>query len=440
MARGYSLTHSLTCDRSGDGCFDLVDGRFDVATGDDDGANIRTPADQVDESVPHLANRVWRVGLGNQRCGIPMGLLRRIVAAPREGGDRFGPTGDQRELDEDRAAVSGDAVQLVDELGSRQELGDDHVVPGDEMGSRHRRGQCPSGKSGVGRLVEPSAELTSNHVDVEVEGERSCCDESIRDGRFAGRGWTIEEHENRHVGDGMPALPLAIVTTDAVPILRVSEAATAVAWYRRLGFHQVFEHRFELRLPAYVGIKRDGAQIHLSEHDGDANPHGLIYLWVDDVDAVAGEFGVTVNEQPWGREISLTDPDFNRVRVAEPVLGPSADDVLGDGVTETLVDLERAMWSDATRGDLHWMADQLAETFTEFGSSGATFTRQDTLDHHVAPIDATLDQFVVRALGRDAALVTYRSHQPRGAGNRSSVWVRTSGRWCLDFHQGTPTT
>jgi catechol 2,3-dioxygenase-like lactoylglutathione lyase family enzyme len=111
------------------------------------------------------------------------------------------------------------------------------------------------------------------------------------------------------------------VTTDVVPILRVSEAARAVEWYRRLGFEPVFEHRFEPHLPAYVGIRREDAQIHLSEHVGDANPHGLVYIWVDDVDALGAEFGVGVDDQPWAREVRLTDPDGNRLRLAEPVAG-----------------------------------------------------------------------------------------------------------------------
>ena len=229
------------------------------------------------------------------------------------------------------------------------------------------------------------------------------------------------------------------MTTDVVPILRVSDAAVAAAWYRRLGFEQVFEHRFEPHFPAYVGIRRDGAQIHLSEHAGDANPHGLVYVWVDDVDAVAVEFGVSVEEQPWAREVTLADPDGNRLRVAEASVGSGADDVLGEGVTAALIELERAMWTESTRGDRAWMDDHLAGSFTEFGWSGAAYTRQENLDLDVGPIDATLEEFAVRPLDRDAALVTYRSDQQRGSGNRSSVWIRRNGRWLLEFHQGTPT-
>ena len=98
------------------------------------------------------------------------------------------------------------------------------------------------------------------------------------------------------------------------------------------------------------------------------------------------------------------------------------------------------MWADATRGDRAWMDDHLSDTFTEFGWSGRRYTRSDIIDHEIGPIEAELVDIVVRSAGRDAALVTYRSVERRGVGNRSSLWVRHGGRWRLDFHQGTPTT
>ena len=119
------------------------------------------------------------------------------------------------------------------------------------------------------------------------------------------------------------------MTTDVVPILRVADVATAIVWYGRLGFEQQFEHRFETHLAAYVGIRRDGAQLHLSEHVGDATPGTLIYIWVDAIDPIAAEFGATVSEAPWGREIELTDPDGNRLRVAEPMPAPEGETTLG---------------------------------------------------------------------------------------------------------------
>ncbi len=108
-------------------------------------------------------------------------------------------------------------------------------------------------------------------------------------------------------------------TEQLVPVLRVFDADAAVAWYRRLRFEHVGTHRFEPGLPRYVFLRRGDIHLHLSEHAGDAPPHGLVYFYVDDVDAVAAEFGVTPETKPWQmREIGLTDPAGNRVRIGSP--------------------------------------------------------------------------------------------------------------------------
>jgi mannose-6-phosphate isomerase-like protein (cupin superfamily) len=99
------------------------------------------------------------------------------------------------------------------------------------------------------------------------------------------------------------------------PIFRVADAEMATSWYARLGFRKVSEHRFEPHLPAYVIIARDDVWLHLSEHTGDANPGGLAYLWVEDVDSIAADFGVEVDDNPWGRDLELRDPDGNRLRI-----------------------------------------------------------------------------------------------------------------------------
>lgn len=102
-----------------------------------------------------------------------------------------------------------------------------------------------------------------------------------------------------------------------IPIFRATDAAATGEWYARLGFEVVGEHRFAPELPLYLFLDRNGVELHLSEHEGDARPGSLVYFWVDDVDAVAVEFGAEIQDQPWGREVQLTDPDGNRLRVAE---------------------------------------------------------------------------------------------------------------------------
>ncbi|MFI6983179.1 glyoxalase superfamily protein [Embleya sp. NPDC050154] len=104
----------------------------------------------------------------------------------------------------------------------------------------------------------------------------------------------------------------------AIPILRVADAAESVTWYARLGFVREWEHRFEPDLPAFVDIARGDVHLFLSEHTGDATPDTLVYLRVADIDEVAREFGVPVEEAPWAREVHLSDPDGNRLRLGTP--------------------------------------------------------------------------------------------------------------------------
>lgn len=97
--------------------------------------------------------------------------------------------------------------------------------------------------------------------------------------------------------------------------MHVQSAERAVAWYEELGFRKESEHRFGPGLPAYVVIARGYVHLHLSEHSGDAQPGTLVYLWVEDVDVISEKTGVPVEQQPWAREVQLTDPDGNRLRI-----------------------------------------------------------------------------------------------------------------------------
>jgi Glyoxalase superfamily protein len=71
-------------------------------------------------------------------------------------------------------------------------------------------------------------------------------------------------------------------------------------------------------MPAFVSIARGRARLFLSEHQGDARPDTLVYLVVDDVDAVVTEFGRPAGEPPYGCGIELRDPDGNRLRISTP--------------------------------------------------------------------------------------------------------------------------
>jgi len=104
---------------------------------------------------------------------------------------------------------------------------------------------------------------------------------------------------------------------EVVPVLRVKDAHRAVDWYARLGFVKEWEHQFEPGFPYFVSIARGRVRLYLSEHLGDAVPNTLIHLYVNDIDAVAEEFGIPVDEEGLaGRECDIEDIDGNRLRIA----------------------------------------------------------------------------------------------------------------------------
>ena len=107
-----------------------------------------------------------------------------------------------------------------------------------------------------------------------------------------------------------------------VPFLRVADAEAGALWYARLGFEVEWRTRAEPHLPLFVAITNGDGRIFLSEHTGDAHPDTLLYLYVDDVDAVAADFGTQAELAYYGmREIELVDPDGNRLRIGTPAAG-----------------------------------------------------------------------------------------------------------------------
>ncbi|MBI1385539.1 MAG: VOC family protein [Rhizobiales bacterium] len=107
-----------------------------------------------------------------------------------------------------------------------------------------------------------------------------------------------------------------------VPVLRSFDEAAAKAFYcDYLGFRLDWEHRFEPALPLYMQISRGACVLHLSEHHGDATPGSALRIEVADIDALHRELSAKgyrnarpgICEQPWGRDMPVTDPFGNRL-------------------------------------------------------------------------------------------------------------------------------
>ena len=74
-----------------------------------------------------------------------------------------------------------------------------------------------------------------------------------------------------------------------------------------------------------MGLTRDGVWLHLSSFSGDGVAGGVVYVGVEEVDALHAELlakGVTIDsgpvDQTWGnREMYVRDPDGNSIRFAQ---------------------------------------------------------------------------------------------------------------------------
>lgn len=109
---------------------------------------------------------------------------------------------------------------------------------------------------------------------------------------------------------------------------------------------------------------------------------------------------------------------------------------------EKLKQLEESLWIAKTRFDNKYMDSILSPGFFEFGRSGKTYKREETLSTPFSEIHARLPlrDFKIHLITEDVALVTYISevqYDELEVGNRSSLWLKTPDGWQLQFHQGT---
>ena len=111
-----------------------------------------------------------------------------------------------------------------------------------------------------------------------------------------------------------------------------------------------------------------------------------------------------------------------------------------------LNDLERRLLDLGTRSSPDLAGGLLAKDFREFGKSGRSWTRDDiiaAMATETAQIECRLEDFVVKSLGEDFALVTYTAYVIAADGAetkalRSSIWQHEAdGSWRMLFHQGT---
>ncbi len=119
------------------------------------------------------------------------------------------------------------------------------------------------------------------------------------------------------------------------------------------------------------------------------------------------------------------------------------DDLLHD-----LRELEVALHEPSIRSDPDRLDVLLHDSFTEFGRSGRSFNKTDTMRQLASEElkEAIWSQdFSVAEIADGVALLTYKSGHLDEKGEvsrhtlRSSIWQRTMHGWRMRFHQGTAT-
>ena len=127
-------------------------------------------------------------------------------------------------------------------------------------------------------------------------------------------------------------------------------------------------------------------------------------------------------------------PTAPTVPGAEPAPFPALE--TGDDLDEVGA-LERALLSGRRRADPAAVDALLDPDWREVGASGRLWSRAEMLAT-IAPLgDAELEVVSVDRLARDVVLLVWRSRVGDRTALRSSVWVRSGGRWRQRFHQGT---
>ena len=116
-------------------------------------------------------------------------------------------------------------------------------------------------------------------------------------------------------------------------------------------------------------------------------------------------------------------------------------------LTEHLRRLEAEIVSPAVWQSRDALEALMTPDFVEFASAGRTYDRTSLVEalHGQVPPPIGVEDFTMRELAPDVALVTYRSVIDRPGDEapsvalRSSVWCRQDdGRWRMTFHHWTP--
>ena len=108
-------------------------------------------------------------------------------------------------------------------------------------------------------------------------------------------------------------------------------------------------------------------------------------------------------------------------------------------ITAQLRKLEERFLIPEMRASPNALAELIADEFTEIGSSGRKFSRQEVVEvlKHEKAGKRSIEEFQSFPLSSDIVLVVYRVIHENKVSLRSSIWKSFDGQWKIVFHQGT---
>ena len=153
-------------------------------------------------------------------------------------------------------------------------------------------------------------------------------------------------------------------------------------------------------------------------------------------DAQTGTQQLIAEPTLFGESSLYAEPDLFSELEEESRAAAGGPEQTPEAIVEAL---ERELLLPETRSDLGRTGVLLHPDFTEIGSSGRLWTRDEMMmaleDDPGVP--AELELLAADRLSADSVLLTYRSHTRSGTALRSSLWVLDGVQWRLRFHQGT---
>lgn len=116
---------------------------------------------------------------------------------------------------------------------------------------------------------------------------------------------------------------------------------------------------------------------------------------------------------------------------------------MSDSLLKKLIELETSLHKQSIRNDPTKLEELLHREFFEFGSSGKTWSRSETIQTLLSETqddDIQSNNYQLHLLTTELVQLTYISQRADGVKTlRSSLWKCESGNWKMIFHQGTKT-